>query len=252
MSQREPRHERRRNGGWLQRLRRSGAPSARALVDEAVRALAGLARARIRPDHPWLVEYANPLSEEWLAKNAEHHRDFVQLVEELAQRSAGGRTPRLLEAGAGSGAFSLVLSRRNYDVTAVDSDPLMVLRAQQISARLGGYARIQCLDLRDLAPIRDGWFDVVFSQGTLEHFDNAAIRALLEEQLRVGRYVVFSVPSLHWPTRDFVNERKMTADEWKVLLQELDAELLHLSYYHRGDYHVLAALARGAGRPLGE
>jgi 2-polyprenyl-3-methyl-5-hydroxy-6-metoxy-1,4-benzoquinol methylase len=135
-----------------------------------------------------------------------------------------------------------VLSRRNYEVTAIDSDPLMVLRAQHLAAHLGGYARVQCLDLRDLAPIRDGWFDVVFSQGTIEHFDNAGIRGLLEEQLRVGRYVVFSVPSLHWPTRDFVNERKMTTDEWKVVLQDLDAELLHLSYYHRGDYHVLAAL----------
>jgi SAM-dependent methyltransferase len=238
---------------WLRRRKQPAKPPPVAkLIDEAVRAVADLARSRIRPDHPWLSEYANLLSEEWVAKNLEHHRDFVQLVEELAQRAAGGRTPRLLEAGAGSAAFSLALSRRNYDVTAVDSDPLMVLRAQHISAHLGGYARIQCLDLRDLDPFQDGYFDVVFSQGTFEHFDNASIRALLDPQLRVGRYVVLSVPSLHWPTRDFVNERKMTTDEWKVLLQQLDAELLHLSYYHPGDFHVLAALARTPEGPRSE
>jgi SAM-dependent methyltransferase len=241
--------ESRRIGRWIRhRLRglRQPAqpPPVQRLIDEAVRAVTELARSRIRPDHPWLTEYANLLSEDWVAMNLEHHRDFVQLVEELAQRAAGGRTPRLLEAGAGSAAFSLALSRRNYDVTAVDSDPLMVLRAQHISSHLGGYARIQCLDLRDLEPFRDGFFDVVFSQGTLEHFDNASIRALLDQQLRVGRYVVFSVPSNHWPTRDYLNERKMTTDEWKVLLQQMDAELLHLSYYHPGDMHVLAALAR--------
>jgi SAM-dependent methyltransferase len=235
---------------WLRGRRRAASPPPTPrLIDEAVRAVAGLARARIRPDHPWLTEYANLLSEEWVGENLDHHRELVQLVEEFAQREAGGRTPRLLEAGAGSAAFSLALSRRNYDVTAVDCDPLMVLRAQHISAHLGGYARIQCLDLRDLAPFRDAWFDVVFSQGTLEHFDNATIRALLEQQLRVGRTVVFSVPSVHWPTRDFVNERKMTADEWKVVLQQVDAELLHLSYYQRGDLHVLAALTRNAGGP---
>jgi SAM-dependent methyltransferase len=213
------------------------------LVDDAVRAVAGVARARIRADHPWLTEYPNLLSEAWVAENLEHHRELVQLVEELAARAAGARTPRLLEAGAGSAAFSLALSRRNYDVTAVDSDPLMVLRAQHISSHLGGYARIQCLDLRQLDAIADGWFDVVFSQGTLEHFDNPAIRDLLAAQLRIGRYVVFSVPSVFWPTRDFVNERKMSLDEWKALLQSVDAELLHLAYYQRGDLHVLAALA---------
>jgi hypothetical protein len=120
----------------------------------------------------------------------------------------------------------------------------MVLRAQHISSHLGGYARIQCLDLRQLDAIADAWFDVVFSQGTLEHFDNAAIRELLDAQLRIGRYVVFSVPSVFWPTRDFVNERKMSLDEWKTVLQSVDADLLHLAYYHRGDLHVLAALAR--------
>ena len=245
MSQRESRRIGRRIRRWLRgRTRPAQPPPVQSLIDDAVRAVADLARARIRSDHPWLTEYANLLSEDWLAKNLEHHRELVQLVEDFAQRAAGGRTPRLLEAGAGSAAFSLVLSRRNYDVTAVDSDPLMVLRAQHISAHLGGYARVLCLDLRDLEPFRDGFFDVVFSQGTFEHFDNASIRALLDQQLRVGRYVVFSVPSAHWPTRDFVNERKMTTDEWKVVLQQVDAELLHLSYYHRGDLHVLAALTR--------
>ncbi len=247
MSHRESRRIGRRIRHWLRGQPRPAQPRpVQALIDEAVRAVADQARARIRPDHPWLTEYANLLSEDWLAENFEHHRELVQLVEELAQRAAGGRTPKLLEAGAGSAALSLALSRRNYDVTAVDSDPLMVLRAQHISAHLGGYARVLCLDLRELEPFRDGYFDVVFSQGTLEHFDNASIRALLDQQLRVGRYVVFSVPSNHWPTRDFVNERKMTTDEWKVLLQQVDAELLHLSYYHPGDLHVLAALARTA------
>ena len=247
MSDREQRPRRRlirRLRRWLRRRWSRAAASPQALVDQAVRAVAELARARIRADHPWLTEYPNLLSEEWVAKNLEHHQELVQLVEELAQRAAAGRTPRLLEAGAGSATFSLALSRRNYDVTAIDSDPLMVLRAQHIASHLGGYARIQCLDLHHLEAFQDGWFDVVFSQGTLEHFDNAGIRALLEQQLRVGRTVVFSVPSVFWPTRDFVNERKMSLDEWKAVLQSVDADLLHLSYYRPGELHVLAALAR--------
>ena len=203
-----------------------------------------MARERLRPDHPWLSEYSNLLSERFITDNMEHHIRFVELVEELAHTAAAGRTPRLLEAGAGSAAFALAFSRRNFDVTAVDNDPLMVLRAQHIAGRLGGYVRILCMDLADLALLAPRSFDVVFSQGTFEHFDNDTIVAYLNQQLHVGCYVVFSVPSLFWPNRDFLNERKMTTDEWKVILERVDADLLHLSYYHKGDLHVLAALTR--------
>jgi hypothetical protein len=223
-------------------LRSLAAPEARALRD-AARAIDRLARARLRPDHPWLSEYGNLLSEDFLAENVAHHQPFVELVEELAAGAAPGRVPRLLEAGAGSAAFALVFSRRSYEVMAIDSDPLMVLRAQHVSARLGGFARIVCMDLHDLGWLRPDAFDVAFSQGTLEHFTNDEIRTLLARQLEVARHVVFSVPSLHWPNRDFVNERKLSVDDWKAVLSGVDADLLELSSYRQGQ-HVLAALRR--------
>jgi len=236
-------HNRRVRDRLRETFRRLRAPDERRALRRARRAIDGLARARLRPDYPWLSEYENLLSEQFLAENAAHHQPFVDLVEELAAVASPGRAPRLLEAGAGSAAFALVLSRRNYQVMAVDSDPLMVLRAQHIAARLGGFARIVCMDLHELGWLRRDAFDVAFSQGTLEHFDNDDIHALITRQLEVARYVVFSVPSLHWPNRDFVNERKMSIDDWKTVLSEVDAELLQLTSYQQGR-HVLAALRR--------
>jgi len=226
---------------WMQewRARRRVA----ALRRRARRAVARMAWRRLAPDHPWLDEFANPLGEAFLVENAAHHRPFVELVEELAALGAGGRVPRLLEAGAGSGAFSIHFSRRCHDVVAVDYDPLMVLRARHLSDHLGGHARVVCMDLRDLGWLRPDAFDVAFSQGTLEHLDNGTIRQVLAAQLAVAPHVVFSVPSVHWPSRDFVNERKMSLEEWKTILSGVDAELLHLGAYQR-DRHVLVALRR--------
>lgn len=180
-------------------------PSDARELGRAARAVDRLVRARLRPDYPWLSEYGNLIGEPFLAENVAHHQPFVALIEEIAAGAPAGRAPRLLEAGAGSAAFALCLSRRNYEVVAVDSDPLMVLRAQHLSAQLGGFARIVCMDLHDLGWLRPDAFDVAFSQGTLEHFANDEIHALLARQLEVARHVVFSVPSLHWPSRDFVN-----------------------------------------------
>jgi hypothetical protein len=87
-------------------------------VERAVRAIAWLARARLSPAHPWLTEFENLLSEDFLTENAAQHRPLIELVEELAAVGTAGRTPRLLEAGMGSGAFALHFSRRRYDVVA--------------------------------------------------------------------------------------------------------------------------------------
>jgi 2-polyprenyl-3-methyl-5-hydroxy-6-metoxy-1,4-benzoquinol methylase len=212
----------------------------------ALRAVGRLARHHLRTDFPWLTQFSDLLSEEYLEQNAVHHRPLIDLIEELAAVGTEGRAPRLLEAGSGSSALALHFSRRNYEVTAIDDDPLMVLRARHISSHLGGYARILCMGFDDFDALRRDAFDVAFSQGTFEHWDNAAVRHHLERQLQVARHVVLSTPSVHWPHRDFVNERKMSADEWKTILSSVDADLVHLGAYRR-DQHILAALRRREG-----
>jgi len=88
------------------------------------------------------------------------------------------------------------------------------------------------IDALDLDIFKDGYFDVAFSQGTLEHFDNETLFKLLSKQLAVARYVVFSVPSKFWPSREFGNERKIGVEDWKLLLDSAGFNVLYLDYYH--------------------
>jgi 2-polyprenyl-3-methyl-5-hydroxy-6-metoxy-1,4-benzoquinol methylase len=228
---------------WTERWIDRGARARERERRRALRAIGRLARHHLRTDFPWLSQFNDLLSEEYLDANAVHHRPLIEMVEELAAVGTEGRAPRLLEAGSGSSALALHFSRRNYEVTAIDDDPLMVLRARHISNHLGGYARILCMSFDDFDAFRPDAFDVAFSQGTFEHWDNATVHRHLTRQLQVARHVVISTPSIHWPHRDFVNERKMSVDEWKTILAGVDADLLHLGAYRR-DQHVLAALRR--------
>lgn len=226
----------------VEREGRGGEPAGG--VPPADPALVALLASFVDPTFPWLTEYTHDITEEFLLENVRHHAYFVDLVERYARAAAGSRIPRLLDFGAGSGSLSIALSQRNYEVVAIDNDPLMVARARQTARRLGGYAKILCMDGRDLFLLREQSFDVAFSQGTLEHFDNDTIRRFLEAQLHVARIVVFSVPSRYWPHRDFGNERKMTLEEWRTILEGCAVRIEHLAYYPRDNWHVAAAVTR--------
>jgi SAM-dependent methyltransferase len=128
----------------------------------------------------------------------------------------------------------------------IDNEQFIVRKAIEVNKRLGGYAKFILMDAFDLDLFKDECFDIAFSQGTMEHFDNDQIINLLKKQVKVARYVLFSVPSVNWPKREFGNERKMTIEEWKVLLKDSGMRILHLDYYQ--DKSQIACVLEDASR----
>jgi SAM-dependent methyltransferase len=194
----------------------------------------------------WQQFYSMDIKEDDLQGNVGHHREFISLIREYADKSAMGKTPRLIEVGLGTATFSIYLSRLSYYNVGIDNDQFIVRKAIETNKKLGGYAKFMMMDAFDLGLFKDECFDVAFSQGTMEHFNNAEIVELLKKQLGAARYVLFSVPSVNWPRKEFGNERKMTIEEWKVLLNDQGMRILHLDYYQ--EKTQIACVIERAGR----
>ncbi|MEM4447532.1 MAG: class I SAM-dependent methyltransferase [Candidatus Jordarchaeales archaeon] len=95
---------------------------------------------------------------------------------------------RVLEVGAGSGVDSGYLARLGARVCAVD------YATSNIIASKWSEVDVQQAD-GELLPFRDESFDVVFSQGLIEHFKNPD--NLLREKIRVtrrGGFIVIDAP----------------------------------------------------------
>jgi len=192
----------------------------------------------------WENFYSEDAGESFLRSNAQHHEYFVRLIEKYAERKTG-EVPRLIEIGIGTGTLSIFFSRRPYNVTGIDKAPFIVSKAVERNRRLKGSAKFSCMDALDIARhFEENAFDVAFSQGLLEHFDDAGIQNLINAQLKVARNVVFSVPSIHWPNTDFGDERKMTLEQWKTLLGNFGFRPDHISYYQQGDLHIAVVIRR--------
>jgi hypothetical protein len=197
---------------------------------------------RVSPDLPteetvrsWSQIYSRHVDESDLKNTVAYHQQFLNLIRRSAEKKTNASAPRVLEIGLGHALMSIWLSRDcNCDVWGIDNDLNVLNSCMKTNTRLGGHARFILMDAFDLDLLKDRYFDVAFSQGTLEHFDNKAIIALLEQQLRVARTVVFSVPSADWPNRERGDERKLPLEDWRAILSAGRFTIASLEYYCDG------------------
>ena len=171
----------------------------------------------------WSGQYANSYDLGGYLAHLSRHSRFIGSI-------LTDQPKRLLEVGTGSGAMSIFLSSLGYDVTSIDNDEAVVSVAQRTSEVFRGDVRFELEDAFDL-PYAEGTFDVAFSQGLMEHFTDDEIVRLLEEQLRVARVTVFSVPNNYYGQGgEFGDERFLTKERWEQIVASF--RLVESEHYH--------------------
>lgn len=110
---------------------------------------------------------------------------------------AGLNGKRVLEVGCGRGSLSAYFSDAGWDCTLLDISPAAIEVASKAFEANGLTARFDVGDCLDL-PYANGAFDLVFSIGLLEHFED--IDKVIQEQVRIldsgGIFIGYVVPHL--------------------------------------------------------
>jgi SAM-dependent methyltransferase len=130
---------------------------------------------------------------------------------------------KCLEAGCGTAAHSRFVNSLWPDqrVLCLDKEIELLKKIQIIYRNKLGKKKLLliCGDLKSL-PFRDKSFDLIFSQGVLEHFRNGDLENILKEQARSGKKVIASVPSdniFEYPHGD---EIPRSPEDWQRILTE--------------------------------
>jgi 2-polyprenyl-3-methyl-5-hydroxy-6-metoxy-1,4-benzoquinol methylase len=125
--------------------------------------------------------------------NATFHRYFVEHLLPIAPRGS-----RLLEVGCARSAWLPYFHRElGYEVAGIDYSEVGCAQARVVLEREGVTGTVVCRDLFDPTPELVGGFDVVFSRGVVEHFDDtAACIDALATYLRPGGVMLTIVPNL--------------------------------------------------------
>lgn len=170
----------------------------------------------------WGYFYSKSYDLDYLIQNTACHREMFDLIFEENPK-------KVLEVGIGTGSMSIFLSYLGFDVTALDNDKQVLSKAKKLANKLNGKVKFLLGDAFKI-PFKDNSFDVVFHQGLLEHFSDEEIYHLLDEQLRIGRIVILSVPNNLYKQKDFGNERLLSNEYWDNLLKSRYALLNSFSY----------------------
>ena len=140
---------------------------------------------------------------------------------------------KVLEAGCGWACSSFALAEDGISVTAIDISEKLIEDLKEVQKELGGPAQsnLKLLpgDIFKLAELREK-FDVIFNDGTYEHFLNAEdrktiLRDTCNQLKQNGKYIV-AVPNVENPFFRWVVDPKMPAMQpfsLKTLAAELEA-----------------------------
>lgn len=101
-----------------------------------------------------------------LAKHFCAYQDLVREVCDHIDEYAAGRSLRVLDAGCGTGNYSLELARRGHTVIGIDYSEGMLDRARRKSPGIGQVTFIEH-DLTEPLPFADGEFDAAVSSMVL-------------------------------------------------------------------------------------
>ncbi len=148
-----------------------------------------------------------------------YKKKLISIVERYANNNK-----TILEVGCGSGITSVYLSSLGYKAVGVDSDPDQIKLARWIAKKKKCRALFKIDDIRTLKHTKNH-FDVIFSNGVMEHFSDAEIVAMVNLHLSTAKYVIISVPSDYFTKKQriFGNERFMNAERWRTILSKTNS-----------------------------
>jgi ubiquinone/menaquinone biosynthesis C-methylase UbiE len=111
--------------------------------------------------------------------------EVIKIFDELNLKKGN----RILDCGCGYGKLSRILTDKGFDVHAVDNSQSILDNIKDAKFK------ISCQDAKNLK-FDDNYFDLVFTDGLLEHLNRADIDKVIQEEIRVSkRYVLNLIPS---------------------------------------------------------
>lgn len=187
----------------------------------------------------WDSIYTNlPSFLEFLADNILHLHYLLNILKL--------KPKKVLEVGCGTASHSIFLSffLKKTKFFCLDNNRKVLKIAKENSQKYGRKnIRFIFGNVFHLSKIfKKLEFDVVMSQGLLEHFSNAEIRRLIDEQLNIARVVIINVPSEYYPTKGVLGERRISKEDWERILIKYKNEGYQVEFKNLKDLGIRTRL----------
>ena len=202
----------------------------------------------LRAEQEWSEAWKKSKRPKWLKRHPLFYYQFDKLMKEHIKKGS-----KFLEIGCGGGKFLVYFSQQfNCDVTGIDFSPVGCQLAKKNLELSGLFGTVVYEDVFNCRTISKQSFDVVFSGGFIEHFDNTElVLARHIDFLKPGGLLVIELPNmkgLHGFIFKFLNQtyfqqiKSLPAEDVVQYLQKLGMKIKNSSY-------ICPFLLEGGGKP---
>ena len=164
----------------------------------------------------------------FIISKVEYKKCLIDIIKKYSRKNN-----KILEVGCGSGITSIFLEKSGYDVTGIDFDQDMIELATSIALQQKSSALFKIDDIKTLKTIQDH-FNIIFSNGVMEHFSDSEIISIINRHLSVSDYVIISIPSDYFSIdqRIYGDERFMSSDSWRSILLKTKGAIVEEFYFN--------------------
>lgn len=183
----------------------------------------------------WVNLYSNHINndfknwDDYFKTKIKLKKSFLKYVIKYAEKT---KKP-ILECGCGTGKTSIYLANIGLKSYAIDIEKEMVCQTLKNYKEMGekGFLKVINGDIKNI-PFENKFFSVTHSSGVMEHFSDDDIVKIINEQLRVSDFCIFSVPTSYFEKKMLGNERFMTRKEWRAIINNSNGIIIKESGYH--------------------
>lgn len=135
-------------------------------------------------------------------------------------RAISFRPKRILEIGCGPAQHSLFIKNISPKtaVSVLDLDQLLLKKVKKVASHnIEGFYNIDILDRKAISKLPK--YDLIISQGLLEHFKDIEFLKIIHNFSTVSKRMIFSIPSNFYQNQDFGNEILRSKQDIQRLLE---------------------------------
>lgn len=174
-----------------------------------------------------IEEFNTP--DEYIEYKLKYKKKFIEKVIKYSQNK------KVIEMGCGTGLMAGYLQKLGLNVTALDLSQKVLGYAHEIAKQSNviepcKYEQGDILNLKYKA----NTFDVSYSNGVLEHFNDDEVITILKQQMKISKYVIFGIPSTYFNMNEKMlgNERSLTLKEWSKLIEQAGGHIIEQTSFH--------------------
>jgi len=200
----------------------------------------------------WYDVYKNQIeksggNKSYMEFKIKHKKKLIKILKKECNNG------KILEVGSGTGIVCSQLASEGFDVTGIDVNEHIIKLAKELEREYFGERKVKYIkkSMFEL-DFQEKEFDLAYSVGVLEHFDDNMIMDTIKQQLRIAKKVIIVIPTRWFDDDETLHgdDRFLTLKHWRNMINKSGGKVIkEYSYPFKQKYYQMIKNIRKIFRP---